>query len=86
MKAVLASLGLAAALVGCGEANPSTIGATTVPELHCEEDEVIAFDPFVAGERPITCVHIDNLDVTCDAFETEAVVCVHGNTGKKATR
>ena len=43
----------------------STIGATLVPfGLHCEEDEVIAFDqnatPTVDG-LPLGCVHVDTI-------------------------
>lgn len=47
-------------LLGKGyEPNPSTVGGTEVPVLHCEEDEVIGFDSTRPAPYPLDCIHID---------------------------
>lgn len=39
----------------------STIGGTKVPILHCQEDEVIAFDSTQPAPYPLDCIHIDTI-------------------------
>lgn len=54
------ALCLLISLTGCGSA--ATIGGTEVPDnLHCEEDEVIAFDSTQEAPYPLACIHIDTI-------------------------
>lgn len=57
--AMLTALAITAALAGCDYGGP-TVGANNVLlDLHCEEDEVIAFDQSTPAPHPLACVNID---------------------------
>ena len=56
--AVLAIAIFATATVAYGHATSSTIGGTTVPELHCQEDETIWW----VGIDTLACVHADTIN------------------------
>lgn len=63
--AAVAAAALAGFYVGsCPIPDGPSIGATSVPKVHCEEDEVISFRPVVPVPKdgyPLGCVQVDDL-------------------------
>lgn len=51
-------ISLAALLPFSCSSGQATIGGTKVPELHCQEDEVIGFNGI---PDTLVCIHIDDL-------------------------
>ena len=39
-----------------------TVGDQSVPTVHCQEDEVIGFNPVDPAPRQLSCVHVDASD------------------------